>query len=36
MYYNVRGVPLTIINEKYALPGAVEPGMLMEYLKQID
>jgi len=31
--YNVRGVPLTVINEKVSFAGAANETMLLEYMK---
>ena len=31
--YNVRGVPLTVINEKVSFTGAANETMLLEYMK---
>ena len=31
--YNVRGVPLTVINEKVSSTGAANETMLLEYMK---
>ena len=31
--YNVRGVPLTLINEKVSFTGAANETMLLEYMK---
>ena len=31
--YQVRGVPLTIINEKYSFTGAANEQMLLDHLK---
>ena len=31
--YNVRGVPLTVINEKVSFTGAAIETMLLEYMK---
>ena len=31
--YNVRGVPLTVINEKVSFTGAANEIMLLEYMK---
>ena len=31
--YNVRGVPLTVINEKVSFTGATNETMLLEYMK---
>ena len=31
--YNVRGVPLTVINEKVSFTGAANETMLLEYIK---
>ena len=32
-FYNVRGVPLTVINEKVSFTGAANETMLLEYMK---
>ncbi len=31
--YQVKGVPLTVINEKYSFTGAADEQMLLEHLK---
>ncbi len=31
--YNVRGVPLTVINEKVSFTGAANETMLLEYMR---
>jgi|TARA_B100000749_G_scaffold43700_1_gene30241 predicted DsbA family dithiol-disulfide isomerase len=31
--YNVKGVPLTVINEKVSFTGAANETMLLEYMK---
>ena len=31
--YQVKGVPLTVINEKYSITGAANEQMLLEHLK---
>ena len=32
--YQVRGVPLTVINEKYSFTGAANEQMLVEHIKK--
>ena len=32
--YQVRGVPLTVINEKYSFTGAASEQMLVEHIKK--
>ena len=32
--YQVRGVPLTVINEKYSFTGAANEQMLIEHIKK--
>ncbi len=33
--YQVKGVPLTVINEKYSFTGAADEQMLLEHLKNV-